>query len=138
VTDRILERADWHWAYDVASASGRPAEWWARAVFEDGPRALRWFVLFGWVVVLRLRLGPRNGDGYILGWRIESNEAGRTVLGTEAAVLAARLVITTGAERVTHATFLRYDRRRARVVWPLIAWLHKLIIGFLMRRAAKS
>ena len=137
MSEASLERVDWQWSYDVEAPTERSAEWWARAVFEDAPTALRWFVLLGWIAVLRLRLGPRTADGYILGWRIESNATDRFVLGVESAMLSARLVVTTTPVNAIHATLLRYDRRRARWTWPAIAWLHKLIIRYLMNRAAR-
>jgi hypothetical protein len=138
MTDGPLDRTDWHWSTRVSPAPAHTAEWWARAVFEDGPAPVRWFVLFGWVVVLRLRLGPRSADGYVLGWRIVEDTPERFVLGVESTMLVARLVITTGSSAAEHATYLRYCRRRARVIWPLIAPLHKIIIVSLLRRAARA
>jgi len=133
-----LDRIDWEWSTRVSTTSERSAEYYARAVFEDGPVLLRWFVLLGWIVVLRLRLGARRSADHVLGWRIESNEAERIVLGTESFMLTVRLIVTATGGSATHATYIRYDRGIARVVWPLIAWLHKIIIVFLLKRAARA
>jgi len=55
-----LADPDYTYACEVTApgTDGRTAEQWARAVFEGAPRPARWFMLAGWVVVLRLRLAP--------------------------------------------------------------------------------
>jgi len=55
-------------------------EQWARAAFEEAPPAVRRFVLFGWVHVLRLRLGPRHSSTHVMGWKIVSDSTDRIVL----------------------------------------------------------
>lgn len=131
-----LDRIDFRWSFATTATDERSAERWARDVFEAAPAAFWWFVLFGWLVVLRLRLGPRDAVGYVAGWSVVSNAHERIVLGVGSTMLAARLVVSVNGGRVVHETFLRYDRRRARVIWPLIAPLHRSIITYLLKRAS--
>src|SRR5580704_17687470 len=80
-------RDDYAAAFALAldrSAPPRRAQQWARAVFEDAPRLLRWVVLFGWRFFLGLRLQPLDATDQILGWKLEPGAA-----GTDAVTLAA-------------------------------------------------
>src|SRR6202042_1455143 len=47
------------WEVVIPDGDARSAEQWARATFEEAPPALRRFILAGWIVGLRLSLGPR-------------------------------------------------------------------------------
>jgi hypothetical protein len=116
----------------------RSSEQWARAVFEGAPQPLRWFILTGWILGLGLRLGPRRSTSHVLGWRILSTTAGTTVLGVESFLLQARLVVQVDEARVLHATFVRYNRRPARLIWPVAAQIHRRLIPYLLDHAAAS
>jgi hypothetical protein len=121
---------------DVDTAPARSAEQWARAVFEDAPKALRWFIVSGWIVGLGLRLGSRRSRDYVLGWTIVSNTPDVIVLGVGSFMLTARLVVRVSESDVVHATFVRYDRRPAKLIWPIAAVMHRRIIPLLLRGAA--
>jgi hypothetical protein len=132
--------ADPRYAYacevETASTDIRSAEQWARAVFEGAPTSLRWFIVLGWRVGLGLRLGPRRSPSYVLGWKILSTRPDVIVLGVDSFLLRAQIVVRVQESRVLHATFVRYERRPARVVWAAAAPLHRLVIPFLLRGAA--
>lgn len=53
-----------------------------------------------------------------------------SVLGT------AHLVLRVDGARVRLTTFVQYEQRATRVVWPAIAPLHRRIIPYLLRHTA--
>src|SRR5438132_5006213 len=63
--------ANWSCAFavEVPRRDERSTEQWARAIWEDAPVALRWFIVAGWRFVLGLRLGARHSPDHVLGWR---------------------------------------------------------------------
>ena len=121
---------------DLDMDTAQSAEYWARAVFEGAPRSLRWFIVTGWIAGLGLRLGPRRSRSYVLGWNIVSNTPEVIVLGVESFMLTARLVVRVRESTVVHATFVRYERAPARIIWPIAAIVHRRVIPFLLRYAA--
>src|SRR4249919_849628 len=95
-----------HWdyadAFECASTESRPAEQWARATLEHGPRALLLFVGFGWRYVLRLRLGPTNSEQHVAGWPIVLRTAETVVLEVESGMLGrARLTFRTAPSKAS-------------------------------------
>jgi hypothetical protein len=114
----------------------RTAEQWARAVFEGAPRLVRWFIVAGWIGGLGLRLGPRPSPSHVLGWKVLSTTPTVAVLGVESFMLSAHLVVRVHESHVLHATFVRYDRPPARIVWAVAAPVHRRVIPFLLRHAA--
>ena len=116
----------------------RPAEQWARGVFEGAPRPLRWFIVTGWIVGLGLRLGPRPSASHVLGWKILSSTPTTIALGVDSFVLSAHLVVHVQDRRVVHATFVRYERRPARILWTAAAPIHRRVVPYLLRRAAAN
>jgi hypothetical protein len=50
---------------DMSSAKPRSPAQWARAIFEDAPVAMRWFLLLGWRAGLGLRLGPVHSPAHV-------------------------------------------------------------------------
>jgi hypothetical protein len=121
---------------DVDTPTSQSAEHWARSVFENTPRPLRWFIVSGWIVGLGLRLGPRRSKGYVLGWSIVSNTPEVIVLGVGSFMLTARLVVGVTESKVIHATFVRYEHAPARIIWPVAAVVHRRVVPFLLRNAA--
>jgi hypothetical protein len=120
----------------VPPGDGRSAEEWARAAFEGAPRALRWFMLTGWIAGLGLRLAPRSSPSHVLGWTVVSTTPSAIVLGVDSFVLTAQLVVRVHDGLVVHATLVRYDRRVARVVWAVAAPIHRRVIPYLLGHAA--
>jgi hypothetical protein len=112
-----------------------PAENWFRAMFEDAPRSMRWFITTGWVAVLGLRLGPRPSPDHILGWKILSTAPTQVVIGISGSTLSAHQVAWVSNRNVVHVTIVRYDRPIARVLWALAAPIHVRAIPYLMQRA---
>ncbi|MFG2628469.1 DUF2867 domain-containing protein [Streptomyces sp. NPDC048473] len=139
----------------VADARSRTPEQWARAVFEDAPVLLRGFLVLGWSLVLRIRLGPRPSPGHVLGWTVSDSAAdsdtGRdagtgtdegpgsntTTLAAPSPLITTRNVAVVNASTVVWVTFVRFDRRIARPVWAMIAPIHHLAIPYLLRRAGR-
>jgi hypothetical protein len=126
------------YACEITAHAGdsRPAEQWARAVFEGAPRPLRWFIVTGWIVGLGLRLGPRSSPSHVLGWKILWSTPTTIVLGVESFALSAHLVVQVEDSRVVHATFVRYERPPARVLWTFAAPIHRRVVPYLLGRAA--
>jgi Protein of unknown function (DUF2867) len=126
-------------AWEVASAEGdaRSPEQWARATFEDAPRALRAFIVAGWRVGLGLRLGPRPSPDHVLGWKIVSAGTDLIGLSVQSALLGtAHLMWQLEGSRVTLASFVRYEKRGARPIWWAVQPLHHRIVPYLLGRAA--
>lgn len=126
-------------AWEVAIADGdtRSAEQWARATFEDAPRALRTFIVTGWTIGLGLRLGPRPSPNHVLGWKIATAATDLIVLSVQAALLGtAHLVFQVEGSRVVVGSFVRYEKRGARLIWAATQPLHHQIVPYLLGRAA--
>jgi hypothetical protein len=123
---------------DVPLAGTRSAEEWLRAIMEDGPAPVRWFILAGWMAALRLRLGPRPSLNHVLGWKILSATPTEIVIGVEGATLSAHQVVQVQDAKAVHATIVRYDRPAARVLWAVAAPIHVRVIPYLMARATSG
>jgi hypothetical protein len=125
-------------ALSTTDASTRTAEQWARAVFEDAPRLVRSFIVFGWIAALRLKLAPRRSPTYVLGWSILSASPDVIVLGVESPLLRAQLVVQVESASVVHATFVAFHNRLGRILWASAAPIHRLAIPYLLNHAAKA
>lgn len=138
-----LSDPDYTYACELrTSTAGRSAErlaeQWARAIMEDAPRPLRWFIVAGWRVGLGLRLAPGSSAAHIAGWDIASTSPGAVVMAADSFLLRANLIVRVDDDDVVHATFVQFERRPARVVWAVAAPIHQVIIPYLLRRAADA
>jgi hypothetical protein len=123
-------------AVPVAAGDNRSSEEWARAVWEGSPAPIRWFMLFGWRAVLRLRLGPRHSPDHILGWRIVERTESETVCHLESGFLKADNVFRKVDSTVVWSAFITYERPIAKAVWPPAALVHRVLARFALGRAA--
>lgn len=114
----------------------RTAEQWFRAIFEDAPCPVRWFLLLGWRGVLGLRLGPRPSPDYILGWRIASREAEEVRLELYSALMEAQLTLHLAGSAAVWNTNVSYTQPLARPLWATVGVIHRRIVPYLLRRAA--
>lgn len=131
---------DFACAYVVAIAAddNRSSEQWARAVWEGAPAPLRWFMLAGWRLVLGLRLGPLHSSDHILGWRIVDRGPGETVCQLPSGFLDSHNVFRKVDGTFVWSTFVTYRRPVARVIWPPVSLLHRVLVRIALRRAANA
>jgi len=138
----FTEECDYEVAFEIERPEGRTlsGEQWARAMFEDAPLVLRWFLIVGWTAIT-CQLGPRRSPTGVLGWRLGRASADTAVLAVEAWIgLRSRLVISVDTDTVTVASFVRYTGRAAplaRAVWAATIPLHERILPYLLTSAAR-
>ena len=125
-------------AAPIDPASNRTSLDWARAVFEGGPVAARWFLLLGWRVGLGLPLGPRPSADHVLGWPIIASAPEMTRLRLQSKLLSSLVEYQLDADRLVLTTRVTYLRPAARLLWGPTAPIHRLIIPYLLRRAATA
>jgi uncharacterized protein DUF2867 len=114
----------------------RTPEQWLRALFEDAPRPVRWFLLLGWRGVLGLRLGPRPSSAHILGWRIASREPDEVRLELHSALMKAQLALHLSSSTAVWSTRVYYTQPLARPLWAAVGLIHRLMVPYLLGRAA--
>jgi len=138
----FTEECDYEVAFEIERPEGRTlsAEQWARAMFEEAPLALRWFLIVGWTAIT-CRLRPRRSPSRVLGWQIESASPDTAVIAVQAWVgLTSRLVVSIDADMVTLASFVRYTGPMtpvARAVWAATIPLHERILPYLLTSATR-
>jgi hypothetical protein len=127
-------------AFEIARPAGdtRSPERWARATWENGPRALSSFILAGWIVGLGFRLGPRPSPDHVQGWAIVSSKPDRIVLEAKSRFMISHNVVQVEDSRVLWTTFVQYEKRSARVFWSLAAPVHHRTLPYLLGRAAAA
>ncbi|MFB8138213.1 DUF2867 domain-containing protein [Streptomyces parvus] len=115
--------------------AGATAELWARALFGDVPDPVERLI---WQGLLGLRLSRGRSPGTVAGWRIA--ERGEDWIRLEAAswFLTGNLVVRAADGQVSLGTFLRYDHRLARAVWPPLSAVHRRLAPGLLRDAAAT
>ena len=109
---------------------GRSAEQWARAMFEDvGGRGAQfiWRVLLG----MRLRAAPDR----VAGWQIADRGEDWIRIEANSWFLTGHLVVQADDEHVSLATFIRYDRPLAAVIWRPLSTQHRRLSPGLLREA---
>ena len=118
------------------------AERWARALADTAPSGVRLLLRLAVLVqrrLLGLRLEPRPSASHLLGWRLADHgdhwfrlEADSPWLGT------AHLVFLRDEGQVSVATFLRYRRRIAALVWAPVSLLHGLVGLVILRHVVTA
>jgi hypothetical protein len=116
------------------------AEQWARVVFEGAPRLLRSCILFGWRVVLGLRLQPLDAADQVLGWRIERVPAGPDVvtLAADSRLLRAENIVAVDGTVVLWVTTVHPKGRVGRLLWDAASIVHHQTIPYLLGRAGRG
>ncbi|WP_163543731.1 hypothetical protein [Occultella kanbiaonis] len=106
------------------------AQEWARAMFGDEPDLAERVI---WHGLLRLRLS-RSHDT-VAGWRIAAAEWDRIRLEAHSALVAGNLIVNIGDGRVALTTCIRYLHPVGRVVWGVLAPIHRRLAPSLVRTA---
>ena len=125
------------YATDVAPGDVRPAEDWARQMWEGAPTLLRWFMWMGWRGVLRLRLGQRHSPDHILGWQVIEREPDLTVCHLRSSSLSAYNTFARREGRLVWSTYVLYDRPLGRLIWLPASLLHRPIVRYSLARAQR-
>jgi hypothetical protein len=131
--------ADYVSAFEIRGigVDARSPEEWARSVFEDAPMMARRFLILGWTMVLRLRLGPRNSSANVLGWAIVADTTQTLTLQARSPLVTAHKVLDVRGDQLTVTTAVRYERKRARLIWSAIAPVHHRVEPWLITRAGR-
>ena len=119
----------------TSNAADASAEQWARAGIEEGAGEAGQFV---WRVLLGLRLERRPSWDRVGGWKITDRGDRWIRLEATSWVLTAHLVVHADDREVTVATFIRYDRPFAAVVWAPLSVGHRKAMPGLLRRAVRA
>jgi hypothetical protein len=136
------EACDYESAFAVERPrdSSRSAEQWLRAVFEEAPLALRWFLIVGWTALtcrLRLRAAPSR----ILGWQVEYATPDTALIAVRARIgLSSYVAVAVDADEITLASFVRYTGPAtsvARALWTGTIPLHERMLRYLLTSAPR-
>ena len=122
----------------VSETRSMTAEQWVRAMLKGVPRGLLMFVPLVQRVALGLRLELRPSPDYVLGWKIA--DRGDNWLRVEAAswFLTGHVVVHVDDSQLSFASFIRYDRPPAALIWPPISLIHRQVALALVRSAARA
>jgi hypothetical protein len=109
-----------------------------RAVLDGMPRSLLLFIPFIQRVFLGLRLKLRPSPDRLLGWQIV--DRGDSWVRIEAAswFMTGHVVMHVDEGQLSFASFIRYDRWLAALVWPPISLIHRQVALALVRRAIRA
>jgi hypothetical protein len=108
------------------------------AVLRGVPRGLPFFISFVQRVFLgfRLKLGP--SPDRLLGWKIVDRGENWMRIETASWFLTAHVVVHLDRGQIALASFIRYDRWPAALVWPPVSLIHRQVALVLVRRATRT
>ncbi|MFB7249718.1 hypothetical protein [Microbacterium sp. NPDC056234] len=129
-----LSDADYADAFSLATGVVASPEQWARAMFGDVPGPAQQFI---WRGLLGIRLRRGRSPRTVAGWRIAAASERWVRLEAASWFLSAELVVRTFEGGVSLSTFVRYDRAAARIVWPPLSAVHRLLIPGVLRTAVE-
>lgn len=116
----------------ASTATNTSPERWARAALEGASPMGRFIA---WRVLLGLRLEPRPSSDYVAGWEIVDRGEGWIRIEASSWFMTANIVFQVGAGEVSFATFIRYDRRVAALVWTPVSIIHRQLAPDVLRHA---
>jgi hypothetical protein len=108
------------------------------AVLGGLPRGLLFVIPFVQRAFLGLRLKLRPSPDRLLGWQIA--DRGENWIRIEAAswFLTGHVVMHVDEGQMSFASFIRYDRRLAALVWPPVSLIHRQVALALVRSAIRA
>jgi hypothetical protein len=129
-----LSGIDYADLFTVSTRAEATPERWARAMFGNVPSLGELLI---WRGVLGLRLARGRSPGTVGGWRIGGRGADWIRLEAASGTLSCNLVVQTGDGLVSLASFLHYDRRLGRAIWPPLSAIHRRLVPRVLRGAAE-
>jgi hypothetical protein len=128
-----LAHVDYVDRFTLTTDADATPERWARAMFGDVPSAGEQLI---WRGLLGLRLSRGRSPQTVGGWRIAGRGAGWIRLEAASWFLTGNLLVDTAEGEVSLTTFVRYDRRVGRIVWPPLSAVHRRLVPGVLREAA--
>jgi hypothetical protein len=130
-----LESPDYVDVFTVASAvTDKSPEQRARATVEGVSPWARFVV---WRVLCGLRLGPQPSPDSLAGWKIADRGDSWIRMEASSWFMTAHFIFHVDEGHVSFATFVRYDRPMAALVWPALSIGHRRAVPDLLRYAVK-
>jgi hypothetical protein len=127
---------------DVVTApiDGAPVEpeWMIQAALKGVPRGLLVLVPLVQRAVLGLRLQLRPSADHLLGWKIAERSESWIRIEAASWFLTGHVVMHADEGRMSFASFIRYDRRLAALVWPPVSLIHRQVALALVRSAIRA
>ncbi|MGH2904786.1 MAG: hypothetical protein ACRDK7_14570 [Solirubrobacteraceae bacterium] len=122
----------------VSETPDRTPEQWLRLMLQGVPRSMLLVVPLIQRVALGLRLELRASPDHIIGWRIA--DRGEHHMRIEAAswFLTGHVIVHVDQGQLSFATFVRYYRTPAALVWPPISLIHRQVALALVRSATRA
>jgi hypothetical protein len=106
-------------------------------MLEGVPRSLLSFVPLIQRVALGLRLKRQASPDHVLGWKIAGRGDHWMRLEAASWFLTGHVLVHVDHDQLSFATFVRYDRPVAALIWPPVSLIHHQVALALMRSAAK-
>jgi hypothetical protein len=108
-----------------------------RTVLGELPRALLLLIPFVQRVFLGFRLKLRDSPEHLIGWKIADRGENWMRIETASWFLTAHVVMHVDEGRISLASFLRYERWPAPLVWPPVSVIHRQVALALVRKAVE-
>ncbi len=124
----------------TATVDGAPAEpeQLIRAALKGVPRGLLFCIPFVQRVFLGLRLKLRPSPDRLLGWKIADRSENWIRIEAASWFLTGHVVMHVDEGQLSFASFIRYDRWLAALVWPPISLIHRQVALALVRSAIRA
>jgi hypothetical protein len=122
----------------VDEAPSRTPEQLIQAGLDGVPRGLLLFVPFVQRVVLGLRLKLRPSPDHLLGWKIADRGENWMRIESASWFLTAHVVMHVDRERMSFASFVRYERWPAAFIWPPVSLIHRQVALALVRGVIRA
>ena len=97
-------------------------EEWARAAMEGAPAA---GTFLAWRVLCNLKLEGGGSAQHIAGWRIVDQQDDWIRVEARSWFMTANAIFKVEADETMFATFIRYDRAVARLIWGPVSAFHR-------------
>jgi hypothetical protein len=122
----------------VSKTPSRTPEQWLDATLKGVPRGLLSFVPLVQRAALGLRLEMRPSADHVIGWKIADRGDNWLRLEASSWFLTGHVVLHVDDGQLSFATFIRYDRPLAALVWPPVSLIHRQVALALMRSASRA
>jgi hypothetical protein len=109
-----------------------------RAALKGVPRGLLVLMPLVQRGVLGLRLKLRPSPDHLLGWQIAARSESWMRIEAASWFMTGHVVMHVDEGRLSFASFIRYDRWLAALVWPPVSLIHRQVALALVRSATRA